>query len=256
MTAELRRLTLEGVTLELGGRRLIGPLDLSVGPGEIATIMGPSGCGKSSLLAFICGTLETAFTRRGRVRIGGKDIGALPPERRRVGILFQDDLLFPHLSVAENLAFGLPASLRDRHARRARIERALADADLTGFGERDPATLSGGQRARVALLRTLLSEPRALLLDEPFNKLDVALRERFRRFVFDHARAERLPTLMVTHDPADAAATGGTVIEIMGTAEPKAAGTHAAAHGEPARASARGVPGEPAHRLDRGRTGR
>ncbi len=209
-----RHLELQGAGLRLGGRALVAPLDLVVGAGEIATIMGPSGCGKSSLLAFICGTLDPAFAPQGRVWLDGEDMGTLPPERRRIGILFQDDLLFPHLSVAENLAFGLPAKLRDRGARAARIEAALAEAGLAGFGARDPATLSGGQRARIALMRTLLAEPRALLLDEPFSKLDGALRGRIRSFVFDHARANKLPTLLVTHDPDDAAATGGPVIEI------------------------------------------
>ena len=209
-----RRLELRGVGLRLGGRALVAPLDLVVAAGEIATVMGPSGCGKSSLLAFICGTLDPAFAPQGQVWLDGEDMGARPPERRRIGILFQDDLLFPHLSVAENLAFGLPARMRDRAARAARIEAALAEAGLTGFGARDPATLSGGQRARIALMRTLLAEPRALLLDEPFSKLDVALRGRIRAFVFDHARANGLPTLLVTHDPDDAAATGGPVIEI------------------------------------------
>jgi len=216
-----RRLELRGVGLRLGGRPLVAPLDLVVAAGEIATVMGPSGCGKSSLLAFICGTLDAAFTPQGQVRLDGGDVGALPPERRRIGILFQDDLLFPHLSVAENLAFGLPAQLRDRVARRARVKAALAEAGLADFGARDPATLSGGQRARIALMRTLLAEPRALLLDEPFSKLDVALRGRIRGFVFDHARANALPTLLVTHDPDDAAATGGPVIEI-GAPEPPA----------------------------------
>jgi len=207
-------LNLRGVEISLGGRRLIGPLDFSVAPGEIVTLMGPSGCGKSSLLGYLCGTLDPAFRGAGHVTIGNDEVSTLLPERRRVGILFQDDLLFPHLSVADNLAFGLPADLRGRAVRRARIEEALSEADLAGFADRDPATLSGGQRARIALLRTLLAAPRALLLDEPFSKLDTRLRDRVRRFVFDHARRNALPCLMVTHDPADAEAAGGKVFEV------------------------------------------
>ena len=207
-------LALRDVTLSLRGRRLLGPLSLEVRPGEVVTVMGPSGCGKSRLLAYLCGTLDPAFESAGSGRLDGAPITELPPERRRIGILFQDDLLFPHLSVAENLAFGLPPALKDRSERARRIAAALREADLEGFGNRDPATLSGGQRARIALLRTLLSEPLALLLDEPFGKLDVALRGRFRRFVFEHARDRGLPTLLVTHDPLDAEAAGGAVIEL------------------------------------------
>ncbi len=208
-------LTLRGVSLGIGGRPLIAPLDLEVAGGEIVTLMGPSGSGKSSILAFVCGTLEPIFDSEGKIFINGEEMTGVPPERRRAGILFQDDLLFPHLSVGDNLAFGLPQYITERRERRARIGQALKEADLEGFERRDPATLSGGQRARVALMRTLLSEPRALLLDEPFSKLDVHLRERVRRFVFDHARAEGLPTLLVTHDPEDAAATGERVIEVQ-----------------------------------------
>ncbi len=211
-------LVLHAVELMLGERRLIGPLDLSVAPGEIVTLMGPSGCGKSSLLGYLCGTLDPAIRGAGRVMLGVDDISILAPERRRVGILFQDDLLFPHLSVAENLAFGLPAAIHGRAARRARVEAALSEADLEGFADRDPATLSGGQRARIALLRTLLAAPRALLLDEPFSKLDASLRDRIRHFVFEHARLNDLPCLLVTHDPADAQAAGGRVFE-AGTSE-------------------------------------
>jgi putative thiamine transport system ATP-binding protein len=207
-------LSLEGVFIRLGDRVLIPPLTCAVQPGEVTTVMGPSGCGKSSLLALICGTLDPAFTAGGRVRLGDVELADLPPERRRIGILFQDDLLFPHMTVAENLAFGLPAAVAGRRARRARVDAALLEAGLAGFGDRDPSTLSGGQRARVALLRTLLSEPLALLLDEPFGRLDLRLRDRFRRAVLDHARSRRLPTLLVTHDPGDAAAAGGPVIEI------------------------------------------
>jgi putative thiamine transport system ATP-binding protein len=205
-------LHLEEVSIAIDGRALFSSLDFAVAPGECVTVMGPSGCGKSTLLAFISGALDPAFTVAGRVRIGTTDITSMPPEARRVGIQFQDDLLFPHLSVGDNLAFALRAHVRGRAERRARVEQALAEADLTGFAARDPATLSGGQRARVALMRTLLSEPRVLLLDEPFNRLDAQLRGDFRRFVFEHAMQRGLPTLLVTHDATDAQAAGGRVI--------------------------------------------
>jgi len=207
-------LQLDRVTIAIGGRRLLGPLDLAVPAGGTATVMGRSGCGKSSLLAYVAGTLDAAFTASGRVRVDGADVGTLPPERRRIGILFQDDLLFPHLSVGGNLAFALPREIAGRAARRDAIARALAEAELAGFEDRDPATLSGGQRARVAVMRTLLAAPRALLLDEPFNKLDAQLRADFRRFVFEHARERALPVLLVTHDAADAEAAGGAVVTL------------------------------------------
>lgn len=207
-------LELQSVSLSLNGRRLFAPLSFMVPDGEIVTVMGPSGSGKSSLLGFLCGTLERGFAVEGQALLDGADLAVLPPERRGVGILFQDDLLFPHLSVGENLAFGLPPDVRGRRERHAQIVHALADAGLEGFEQRDPATLSGGQRARVALLRTLLARPRCLLLDEPFAKLDVSLRDRIRAFVFSHARARGLPTLLVTHDPDDAQAAGGPLVAL------------------------------------------
>lgn len=209
-------LVLDRVTVVLGSRTLIRDLCLTVMPGEIATLVGPSGSGKSNLLAFLTGTLPPAFTASGRVLVDGEDVTDRPTERRRIGILFQDDLLFPHLTVAANLAFGLRPGF-SRRDRRNRIGAALKDAELDGFEDRDPMTLSGGQRARVALLRTLLAEPRALLLDEPFSKLDRDLRDRFRSFVFDHVRVALLPTVMVSHDLADAEAAGGPVIDIVAT---------------------------------------
>ena len=151
----------------------------------------------------------------GRVFLNGTQIDTLAPQDRHVGILFQDDLLFPHLSVGGNLAFALPAHIKGRGLRRDAVEQALLTADLAGFADRDPATLSGGQRARVAVMRVLLSQPRALLLDEPFSKLDATLRDQFRRFVFDQARKQALPTLLVTHDPDDASATGGPILTLM-----------------------------------------
>jgi len=135
-------------------------------------------------------------------------------EARGIGMMFQDAVMFGHLSVGDNLAFGLTAALRGRAARRAAVEAALQTAGLAGFYNRDPATLSGGQRARAALMRTLLAEPQALLLDEPFSRLDAGLRAEIRSFVFDHARARALPVLLVTHDGEDAAAAAGPVVQL------------------------------------------
>lgn len=204
-------LTLRDVTLGVAGKHLLGPLSLDVAPGAVATIMGPSGSGKSSLLAYLCGTLDPAFAASGQATLDGVALAGLAPEKRRIGILFQDDLLFPHLSVAGNLAFAIPATAPSR---KSQIEAALVEAELDGFGERDPATLSGGQRARVSLMRALLAEPRAILLDEPFSKLDAGLRGKMREFVFAHIRARQIPCLMVTHDEADAAAAGGYIMRL------------------------------------------
>ena len=201
---DARSLRLADVRIALPDRVLIGGLSFTVEAGGIVTVMGPSGSGKSALLSWIGGFLGAPFVAHGDVALGARSLVGLPAHARRVGILFQDDLLFPHLSVAGNLLFGLPAAIVGRRERRAAVDQALAEAGLAGFGARDPATLSGGQRARVALLRTLLAQPQALLLDEPFGKLDAALRADFRRFVFDFARRAGLPTVIVTHDAGEA----------------------------------------------------
>ncbi|MBL3569188.1 ABC transporter ATP-binding protein [Rhodovulum sulfidophilum] len=206
-------LRLETIVLARGGEPLIA-VEAHVAPGEVLSVMGPSGSGKSTLLAAVIGTLPPAFTMTGRVVLNGRDVTALPPEDRRIGILYQDELLFPHLSVGGNLAFALPRALRGRKARRARIEAALDEIGMAGFADRDPATLSGGQKARVALMRMLLAEPQALLLDEPFSRLDAALRDQIRALVFARARDRGLPVLLVTHDRADAEAAGGPVIAL------------------------------------------
>ena len=207
-------ITLDGVTIRLKDAVLVPPLSATVAPGEVLTVMGPSGSGKSTLLAFIGGFLDPAFEARGRVLLGDRDVTALPAEARGIGILFQDDLLFPHLSVGSNLAFGLSPAIHGRSQRRERVAAALASAGLAGFADRDPATLSGGQRARASLMRSLLAEPKALLLDEPFSKLDQALREEFRAFLFAYLADRQLPMILVTHDPADAQAAGGRVIDL------------------------------------------
>jgi len=204
------RLELRDVRLSLGDKTLVS-LDTPIAPGEVLTVMGPSGSGKSTLLAYLAGFLAPEFQASGRVLLDDRDIGALPAERRGIGLLFQDPLLFPHLSVAGNLRFGMPRADADKAAR---VDQALAHIGLAGFGERDPATLSGGQKARVALMRLLLSAPCAVLLDEPFSKLDTHLRQEMRRLVFDRLREAGLPSLLVTHDREDAEAAGGRVIEL------------------------------------------
>lgn len=203
-------LILHDLTITRDGAPLIR-LDKAIPPGAVLTVMGPSGVGKSTLLAAITGTLAPGFACSGRITLNGRDITRAVPHARRVGILFQDDLLFPHLSVGENLAFGLRDG-GDRAGRRTRINAALDDIGLSGFADRDPATLSGGQKARVALMRMLLSAPEALLLDEAFSGLDADLRAQMRDLVFTRARRLGLPVLMVTHDQSDAAATGGDVV--------------------------------------------
>lgn len=211
------------VRLRRTAEALFSPLTLSVACGQVVTVMGPSGVGKSTLLAMVGGHLAHGFAGSGRVVLNGRDVTALPAEARRIGILFQDAMLFPHLSVGDNLAFGLPGHLKGRAARRAAVAAALDQAGLSGFEDRDPATLSGGQKARAALMRTLLSDPVALLLDEPFSKLDSGMRGEIRAFVFDHVRVRRLPALMVTHDTGDAVAAGGPVVTLHGGAMTAAA---------------------------------
>ena len=182
---------------------LVRDLDLRVGPGVIHTVMGRSGSGKSSLLAAVCGTLAPALRFEGRITLQGRRLEQLAAEHRRVGILFQDDLLFAHMTVAENLLFALAPGLRaERHAR---VAQGLRDLEMTAFANSDPATLSGGQRARVALMRALLADPQALLLDEPFSRLDAELRARMRQFVFELVTRRQIPVLLVTHDGADIA---------------------------------------------------
>lgn len=208
----------EGLTLDLtitrGGAPFLA-LARHIPPAEVLCVMGPSGAGKSTLLAAITGTLAPGFAVAGRVALNGRDLTGLPVQARRIGLMFQDALLFPHLSVAQNLAFGL-APGGTRAQRRARVAAALAEIGMQGFGPRDPATLSGGQATRVALMRTLLSEPQALLLDEPFSALDAGLRAQIRDLTFAHARARGLPVLLVTHDAADAQAAGGPVVMLDG----------------------------------------
>jgi len=200
-------LQVQNLTLTLAGQPLLRAINFVVPPGEIVTLMGPSGCGKSTLFAWMVGALDGAFRAQGELWLNDKRTDTLPTEKRRIGILFQDALLFDHLSVGQNLRLALPANVA-RDTRQMRVEQALEHAELSGFYARDPATLSGGQRARVALLRALLAQPDALLLDEPFSRLDQQLRGSFRQWVFSELRQQHIPVVQVTHDPDDVPAGG------------------------------------------------
>ena len=190
-------------TLSTPSAVLLRDLHIHVPPGVVHTVMGASGSGKSSLLAAVCGTLPDALVFDGTVTLHGVALQSLPTQARRVGILFQEDLLFAHMTVRENLLFALQAG--PKAAREALVAQGLADVEMQAFANADPATLSGGQRGRIALVRALMAQPLALMLDEPFSKLDAALRQRMRELVFGLVRQRQIPALLVTHDLADVA---------------------------------------------------
>lgn len=191
---------------------LFRQVNFCVPRGEIVTLMGPSGSGKSTLFSWMVGALSSDFKAQGELWLDERRCDALPVEARGLGILFQDALLFDHFSVGQNLMIALPSRIKGE-ARRERVEQALRSAGLANHSASDPATLSGGERARVSLLRALLAEPQALLLDEPFSRLDKALRASFRAWVFDVIRERNIPAVLVTHDEEDIP-PGGEMIEI------------------------------------------
>lgn len=203
-------LELQDVCITLN-RQAIVEINRTIKAGEVLTVMGPSGSGKTSLLAYIAGFLGSAFQASGRIVIDGKDVSELPAEQRKAGLLFQDPMLFPHLSVGENLRFGIPQGDTNKQEL---VMCSLQEIGLAGYADRDPGTLSGGQAARVALMRLLLSRPRVVLLDEPFSKLDATLRSEIRLQVFERLRKAGLPTILVTHDATDAVAANGQVFQI------------------------------------------
>jgi iron(III) transport system ATP-binding protein len=197
-----------GVTKSFGPRVALAGVDLKVPAGSIVSLLGPSGCGKTTLLRTIAG-LENP--EAGLVRVGERLVfcpqAPIAPERRHIGMVFQDWALFPHLSVAGNVAFGLPRSER----RSPRVDDALDMVDLAGLGDRSPATLSGGQQQRVALARALANRPSVILLDEPFSNLDATLRVQIRNEVQRLLRDLGVTTLFVTHDQEEAFAVGDSV---------------------------------------------
>ena len=189
---------------------LLKRMSWSVPPGAVCTLMGASGVGKSSLLGAIAGTLSivseglTPLIFEGSVYLDGERLDTRPAHERGVGLVTQDPLLFPHLTVAENLAFAMNQHT-PKAERTQQVKDALQAANLPAMGQADPSQLSGGERARIALMRALLAKPRALLLDEPFSKLDDSLRQQIREWFFRQVIQRGIPALLVTHDPADVA---------------------------------------------------
>ena len=196
-------LAIAGVSHHFGAARAVDDVSLSVRRGEIVALLGPSGCGKSTLLRLAAG-LETL--QRGTVAIGGETVAepgrSLPPEARSVGLMFQDFALFPHLTVARNVAFGLAGA--PSAVRRRTVARLLDRVGLAARADDYPHALSGGEQQRVALARALAPEPRAMLLDEPFSGLDSLLRAAVREAAAAVLREAGTPVLFVTHDPEEA----------------------------------------------------
>ena len=203
-------LELHGVRKSFGSLVAVDGVDLTVSEHELVAILGPSGCGKSTLLRVVAGLLHVDD---GEIRIAGRAVDdgvrRVDPEARHTGLVFQEHALFPHLTVTENIAFGLRGVTRADRGRRC--DDWLEIVGLAGHGRRYPHELSGGERQRVALARALAPQPSLILLDEPFASLDPNLRRRLRREIVDILRRTRTPALFVTHDQADALSAGDRV---------------------------------------------
>jgi ABC-type Fe3+/spermidine/putrescine transport system ATPase subunit len=204
-------LVLDGLDKSFGAQPVLRDFSLAVEKGEILALLGPSGSGKTTALRLIAG-----FERpdRGRIRVEGSDVTALPPERRHFGMVFQHYALFPHLTVGENVAFGLSRAGKQDAARR--VAEALALVDLPGYETRRVGEISGGQQQRVALARALAPEPRVLLLDEPLSNLDPTLRERTRRELKEAIQRVGITTVLVTHEQEEAFHLGDRVAVLSG----------------------------------------
>ena len=197
-------LSIRDASMGFDGGLLFQHVSVDVPAGDVMLLVAPSGGGKSTLLAWICGSPPEGLYAEGEISLNGQNLDGIATEDRRIGIMFQDPLLFPHLTVAGNLSFGLRPGGKDAD-RREKVSAALAAIGMADMEDRDPNTLSGGQKARVALMRTLLAEPDALLLDEPFSSLDGQTRQEFIELVLSEIKTRNLPTIMVSHDPRDAA---------------------------------------------------
>jgi putative spermidine/putrescine transport system ATP-binding protein len=197
----MARLQLTALTKTYGDFRAVAGVDLDIPQGELVVLLGPSGCGKTTTLRMIAGFITPTA---GQIRLGGHDITRQPPWKRNTGLVFQSYALFPHLSVAENVAFGLRMRKLPQPAIDAKLTEVLRLVRLEGLAERLPRELSGGQQQRVALARALVIEPDILLLDEPLSNLDAKLRQEVRVEIRELQKKLGLTTVMVTHDQEEA----------------------------------------------------
>ena len=198
-------LELKNITLKWNSPKekiFIQDLNLKIKNGEILCIFGASGVGKSSLINIIAGIYEDDLLFEGEIILNGKKLNQIPTEKRKIGLLLQDGTLFPHLTVEQNILFGMDKKLTYKE-KSSLISSNLKKSNMIGFQDRYPYTLSGGQKARVACLRAILSEPEALLLDEPFSSLDPDQRNSFREFVVNNIKENKIACLLVTHDEND-----------------------------------------------------
>ena len=205
------RLQTDGLALGYEGTVFARGIDLVLAPAEIVAVLGPSGSGKSTLLNTIAGVVPAMG---GRILVDGVDITDQPIHRRGVGLIFQQPLLFPHLDVRDNVAYGLRRQGVGRVEARARADELLTWVDLGGLGDRRAQELSGGQAQRVALARALAPRPSVLLLDEPFSALDLDLRQRLATDVATTLREHDVAALHVTHDPGEAATVADRVVRL------------------------------------------
>ena len=221
LTTRAAEVRLQGIGKHYGKVQAVKPIDLVIEGGTLVTLLGPSGCGKTTLLRMIAG-LEQAT--EGRLFIGGRDVTLLPAGERNVSMVFQSYALFPHMSVLENVAYGLISSGQRKRDAHARAEAALETVGLKGFGTRLPSEMSGGQQQRVAVARALVLEPEVLLFDEPLSNLDARLRRSMREEIRALQQRLGLTVVYVTHDQSEALAVSDKIV-VMRNAEIAQAGT-------------------------------
>ena len=202
-------LELQNLTQRFGSLTAVDDLNLSIDAGEFVSLLGPSGCGKTTTIRLIAGFLRPTS---GRVVVSGREITHMPPERRNIGMVFQSYALFPHLNVFENVAFGLRAKKAPKHQIVDKVKESLALVNLSGYESRTMTQLSGGEQQRVAIARTLVTQPQILLLDEPLSNLDASLREQTRRQLKQLTRSLGITAVFVTHDQEEAFALSDRIV--------------------------------------------